>query len=44
MNGNIELRDLEMYCRKYDDKRSTNYKKVLVAYDFLMYADDKTLN
>jgi hypothetical protein len=39
MNGNISLNDTKDYLRKCIDKKSTNYRKILCAYDFMKYKD-----
>jgi len=36
-NNNISLDDLEGYLRTYDDKTSTNYRKMLCLYDMRKY-------
>lgn len=39
MNGFLELDDLENYLRSYADKNSTNYRKLLCAYDLKKYGE-----
>ncbi len=37
MNGTMNLESVEFYLRNYKDKRSTNYRKILCAYDIKKY-------
>ncbi|MCT4663488.1 MAG: SIR2 family protein [Tissierellales bacterium] len=39
----LELLDVENYLRSYIDKQSTQYRRILCAYDFMKYSDDKSL-
>ena len=39
MNCNISLNDTKDYLRKRTNKKSTNYRKILCAYDFIKYKD-----
>ncbi|MGG0293212.1 SIR2 family protein [Bacillus pacificus] len=40
INERIPLDIVEEYLRNYDDKKSTNYRKVLCVYDYKKYADE----
>ena len=37
MNGNMDLNSIEEYLRNYENKRTTNYRKLLCAYDLKKY-------
>ena len=39
INNLLELNDLEIYLRDYTDKNSTNYRKLLCAYDLKKYGE-----
>lgn len=39
MEYNISLNLVEQYLRNYVDKKSTNFRKILCAYDYLKYGD-----
>lgn len=36
---NISLESIETFLKNYEDKNSTNYKKLLCVYDFIKYKD-----
>ncbi|MDA1876448.1 SIR2 family protein [Bacillus toyonensis] len=40
INERIPLDTVEEYLRNYDDKKSTNYRKILCVYDYKKYADE----
>lgn len=37
MQENLDLAIVEEYLRNYEDKKSTNYRKILCAYDLIKY-------
>jgi len=39
LNNRITLDDLEIYLKEYENKRETNYKKLLCVYDYKKYAE-----
>lgn len=43
LNNSISLDDAEYYLINYDIKQSTEYRRILCAYDYMKYALDKTL-
>lgn len=43
LNNSISLDDAEDYLINYERKQSTEYRRILCAYDFIKYAQDKTL-
>ncbi|OWT49008.1 SIR2 family protein [Bacillus sp. K2I17] len=40
INERIPLDTVEEYLRNYDNKKSTNYRKILCVYDYKNYADE----
>lgn len=38
MNGNMDMVSVKEYLRNFEDKRTTDYRKMLCAYDFKKYA------
>lgn len=43
LNETLELSNVKNYLKNHKDKQSTNYRKILCAYDFMKYSDDKSL-
>lgn len=41
LNNQLDLNEVEIYLKKYDDKNSTDYKRLLCAYDYIKYGDTK---
>ena len=40
LNNQLDLSDVERYLRKYEDKLSTDYRRLLCAYDYMKYGDE----
>ena len=40
MNGTMDLVSVEKYLKQFDDNRSTEYRKILCAYDLKKYNND----
>lgn len=40
LNGSLDLEDVENYLIEFNDKLSTEYRRMLTAYDFVKYSDD----
>jgi hypothetical protein len=38
MNSKFNLEDVEQYLRTYEDKKQSNYRKLLCAYDYMKYS------
>ena len=38
ISGNISLDEVEIYLRNYEDKETTDYRKLLCAYDYKKYS------
>lgn len=39
MQKNLGMNDVELYLRSYEDKKDSNYRKLLCAYDYKKYGD-----
>lgn len=40
LNNQLDLRDVEKYLKDYKDKLSTDYRRLLCAYDYMKYGDE----
>ena len=43
LKQHLDLLDVEKHLKDHNDKQSTDYRRMLCAYDFIKYSDDKTL-
>ncbi|MGY4796389.1 SIR2 family protein [Lysinibacillus fusiformis] len=43
LKGNIPLVETEKYLREYEEKKTTDYRKLLCVYDFKKYAEQEDL-
>lgn len=39
LNNQLDLNDVEKYLKEYEDKLSTEYRRLLCAYDYMKYGD-----
>ena len=39
LNNQLDLNDVEKYLKEYRDKLSTEYRRLLCAYDYMKYGD-----
>ncbi|WP_214814152.1 SIR2 family protein [Exiguobacterium sp. s196] len=40
LNAQFEIKEFEDYLKKFDSKKSTNYRKLLCVYDYVMYGEE----
>ena len=38
--GNIDLKEVEEYLKEQKDRKITDYRKILCAYDYMKYKDE----